>query len=407
MGSYINLTVGGYSIDWGKNDAFCDHGTLFAADDLTSVPYAYVEDDGSPITALGEAACRPLSMVVNRLELLGYTVSAATRSLSSVIHDVNSSDSLQPLALAAALQQLAVASLPEDSEVSTAAFHSRLAASICHVQTSSRHDTDSRSIDWEIADALGRVDPYAILRLLAVNPANSDMAVCWRFADVIEGGWVTRETIVDSLGQTPSFLVVTEGHLDSLIIEQSLRWLRPDVASFFRFIDMREGYPFTGTGNLYRFCQGLQKIQIENRLIIVYDNDTAGVAQFRRTRDLHLTPNFGIMTLPDHPSFRNFDTVGPSGEAKTNINGRAAAIECYLDLDWSSAASPRVRWGGYNTSTRTYQGVLIDKERYAKRFLKLKDRPQEYDVSKLEAIVDDLITVAISVAASPHRERAN
>ena len=317
--------------------------------------------------------------------------------------DVSSSDSLQPLSpLAAALQKLTVDGLPEDSEVSTTAFHSRIAASICDAQTYLRQDIYRRSIEWEIADVLGRVDPYAILRLLAVNPANSDLAVCWRFADVVEGGWVTRETIVDSLGQTPSFLVVTEGHLDSLIIEQSLRWLRRDVASFFRFIDMREGYPFSGTGNLYRFCQGLQKIQIENRLIVVYDNDAAGVAQFRRTRDLHLTPNFGIMTLPDHPSFQDFDTVGPSGEARANINVRAAAIECYLDLNWSSSASPRVRWGGYDTSVRTYQGVLIDKERYAKRFLNLQDRPQEYDVSKLEAIVDDLITVAISVAASSH-----
>ena len=163
---------------------------------------------------------------------------------------------------------------------------------------------------------------------------------------------------------------------------------------------MKEGYPFTGTGNLYRFCQGLKKIDIENQIIIVYDNDAAGIAQYNKTLSLDLPSNFAVMRLPDYPSFCTFDTIGPSGERQADINGRAASIECYLDLTWGMTAQPMVRWGGYHPEANTYQGVLIGKQRYAKRFLKLTRKPGDYDMSKLEKIDDELIKIAISVAES-------
>lgn len=54
MGSSIELTVGELSIDWGKNDAYCDHGILFEKGDLCRLPYRYVDDDGTDITVSAE-----------------------------------------------------------------------------------------------------------------------------------------------------------------------------------------------------------------------------------------------------------------------------------------------------------------------------------------------------------------
>ena len=45
------------------------------------------------------------------------------------------------------------------------------------------------------------------------------------------------------------------------------------LRDFFDFVDMTENYPFTGAGNLYRFCQGLARIRIQNRILVVLDND--------------------------------------------------------------------------------------------------------------------------------------
>jgi len=87
-----------------------------------------------------------------------------------------------------------------------------------------------------------------------------------------------ESNFLGSLNQHQKLLIVTEGSSDSKIIQKALSILKPEYADFFRFIDMEEGYPFSGTRNLYRFCQGLVSIGILNRVVVLYDNDAEGVS---------------------------------------------------------------------------------------------------------------------------------
>ena len=182
------------------------------------------------------------------------------------------------------------------------------------------------------------------------------------------------------------------------MIHHALGLLKPDVADFFYFVDMEEGYPFTGTGNLYRFCQGLVSIGIENNVVVVYDNDAEGLANYEKTSNLHLPKNMRILKLPDCESLREFNTIGPNGRWKADINGRAAAIECYLDLDWKQGQPPIVDWKNYKDSTKSYQGKLRHKDSYKRKFLDLRRREPEYDYSKIEAVLDSLISASVEIA---------
>ena len=65
------------------------------------------------------------------------------------------------------------------------------------------------------------------------------------------------------------------------------------------------------------------------------------------------------------PEFQQVVVDGPTGSSPANINGRAAAIECYLDF----GPSPRFRWSNYNHHIEAYQGELIDKDNYKRAFL--------------------------------------
>ena len=76
MGSIISLSVGQIDIDFGKNEYFQNHAHLFQPGDRSINEYDYVNDDGTPHIEVQEALRRPLSRVVPRLELLGYTLSA-------------------------------------------------------------------------------------------------------------------------------------------------------------------------------------------------------------------------------------------------------------------------------------------------------------------------------------------
>ena len=179
-----------------------------------------------------------------------------------------------------------------------------------------------------------RFHPWSTLRLLADNPTNLELPVTWDFGDAVAEGWVDRDKIVRDLSPDLRFLIVTEGSSDAKILAHALRMLRPEIADFFSFVDMQEGYPFSGTGNLHRFCQGLMSIGILNRVLIIYDNDAEESARYVSTRRLRMPPNMRVMKLPDLPAFECFETIGPSGVSMDDINGRAAAIECYLDLSW-------------------------------------------------------------------------
>lgn len=88
---------------------------------------------------------------------------------------------------------------------------------------------------------------------------------------------------------------------------------------------MKENYPFTGTGNLYNFCMGLCRIKIENNVMVIFDNDTAGMEKYNQASCLIKPHSFLITKLPDHPAFSSIQTIGPQGYALDDINGKAVA----------------------------------------------------------------------------------
>jgi len=69
-------------------------------------------------------------------------------------------------------------------------------------------------------------------------------------------------------------------------------------------------------------------------------------------------------------------------------NGRAAAIECYLDV----GASPTVRWTSYSRELDIYQGELVGKTDFMRRFYEIGAVDGSYDLSKISAVVNMLIS---------------
>lgn len=85
MGSMIHLYVGNLAVDWGKNRGFTDHSPFFQTTDVTTVPYYYAADGSDYVDDKGqtqwktnivlkEGLSKPLSLVKDRIELLGHTI---------------------------------------------------------------------------------------------------------------------------------------------------------------------------------------------------------------------------------------------------------------------------------------------------------------------------------------------
>ena len=413
MGSMIHLAVGRLEVDWGKNSGFGDHHALFQPTDLTLVPYYYVKEGGNTyVDQFGEeryelfvknkeGMSRPLGQVVDRIGLLGHTLKHCEREFKE-LSEFNHFDAQRFTfeELKQALVTIDVNRVSADYGEMGEDF-----GKFFRRQIFDRLGLDTIAKDPHYArdyanEGMENLSAYSILRLLALNPKSHDLPVTWQFADVEEEGWADRGQFVRPLDQVNRFLIVTEGSSDAKIIRHAFKLLKPHVSDFFDFVDMEEGYPFSGTGNMFRFLQGLISISILNNVIFLYDNDAEGTASYERSCALNVPPNMLILKLPDSPDFVQFDTLGPGGRHYADINRCAATIECYLDL----GEQPLVRWTSFNNRSDTYQGELVNKTAYVRTFLDQRERVQGYDYTRIETVLNMIIAKCVKMREAASAE---
>lgn len=394
-----------------------DHGALYQEPDRKRLRSVESMDDREDASAWEMAFTRPLRSVVPRVEMLGFRLDAVRQAYEAATRQWRQDRLILADALEATGGQVAepmsfdeymafvrahpIGSLSDEAimdfdETSKQRIRGRFDAS----EEVGRIPGDLEGMDWAYSEKsyfgalIGFLHPYAILRLLAECPGNLGLPVDWQYGPLVENGWATVDEFSPCARRKETFLIATEGSSDVHILNHAIKLLRPDVADFFRFIDVSERHPFSGTGSLVRFAEGLAKIDVQNKIVFLFDNDAEGVEAFKEVCRFKLPPNMSTLVLPELDEFRQFLAKGPDGIRSSDINGRAAAIECYLDLNLPQYGPASVVWTNYKKDSGAYHGALEYKESYAKAFL---DQTEEtihyghYDVSKIERVLDALI----------------
>jgi hypothetical protein len=391
----VPLCVGSLPIDWVRQSGIEDHRPLFQSGDLVTLPYFrwdrsphYKDDEGRDrakgVWSHQQGFKKPLAHVVERLDLLGWTLACCEiESLASL----STPDTKKAKADFDKLKGALCVANPNDIAVSDGGdplidVFKPLGLHTILPQGTSVHSRSYGRIE--------NISTATALHLLALNPHFRAQPVLWRVA--YDENWQEGQEH-NPLDADDRFLIITEGTSDAAIIKHALNLLRGHIADFFTFVDM-ERYPFPGAGNLRNFFKGLNSISISNNLIILFDNDTEGAYQYKIClEERNLLQNIRILKLPDSKFFSQFPTVGPFGSQRADINGSAAAIECYLDV----GASAEVRWTAYNNNMNQYQGELIKKQHYSRQFLDQKNRVNDYDYSRIESVVDMIISECVKM----------
>ncbi|HTM98884.1 MAG TPA: HEPN/Toprim-associated domain-containing protein [Pedobacter sp.] len=400
MGTMIQLSLGNMQIDWGKNGGYTDHSALFQNSDLAEVPSYYAgeetEDhvnfpDGfKTIIEYHLGLSKPLWQVADRLRLLGYTTKYCEAEFKYFedFYAFSDEDEKQKASfeqLKNALETMDTSMLSLDT--SGHDMHNKAFKIELYKKMGLNHYVDNPEMLENIGNEDDFISCYSLLQLLSRNNSAKNLPVIWDFADHEHAGWAARKDYVKEPDQSKKFLFVTEGSSDSLILKHGLSLLKPHIADLFDFVDMQEGYPFSGTGNLVNFVKGLISIKVQNNVLILFDNDAEGVASYNKCKGMNVPNNMKILKLPDMQEFERFPTIGTTGEHIANINGSGAAIECYLDLK----ADGLVRWNNYNHLLKTYQGELIEKDIYKKKFLSQKVLMESYNYTKLICVINMMI----------------
>ena len=426
LGTEITLDISGVSVTYAKNHCGMDHGSLFQEQDRKpiksdQIDYDYYKREEKDPTAAEMAFERPLKDVVPRLELLGFNLERVRREYERIeeswreerqwFSDEDSEPLPDPMSFSefrrfvtehplASLDDTFVSHSDADNEkrIRGRFADQALASRIPNYEPYDIQAYSERSYFGELVNVL---HPYSVMRLLADGSGNDNAGVVWQYGPLVDAGWATEGEFVSGAKRRETFLIATEGSSDVHILKHALELLHPGIADFFRFIDVKESHPFSGTGNLVKFAAGLAKIDVHNQIVFLFDNDAEGLEAYQRLSVLTLPPNMRVVMLPELVAFRIFPSQGPEGLQESNINRRAAAIECYLDLDVAESPPAKVRWTNYKKALGVYQGALENKGSYVNAFLKQTSKmiaEGAYDVRKIEAVLDMILSECTAMA---------
>jgi hypothetical protein len=425
MGTEIDLKIEGITLDWSKNSMGSDHGFLFQKNDRyrirsDQIDYEYVMQHPEEDVSVSETAfARSLSRILPRLNLVGHTIDAAREEYETIVtetleiaEDDNAGCERNPLMsfdeFCAFVCRQPISSLDDTAVDYQLANRDELAKgrfASDEAEISRIPESDGSDLYWSERTYFGKraciLSPYSMLQVFGRHEGNAGASVTWHFGSLIDSGWENEKAFWADARRDQTMLIATEGTSDSQILAHALALLRPDIADFFRFVDLEEPHPFWGAGNLVKFAEGLVRIDVHNKVIFLLDNDGEGRDAYRRLQRITLPPNMRAMLLPDCEAFRQFPARGPDGVSVCDINGRAAAIECYLDLSHPAA---EVQWTNYKKEIDDWHGALLNKTQYADHFMRQTTASIQrsgYDMSKidevLKALVKETETLAVDV----------
>jgi len=166
-------------------------------------------------------------------------------------------------------------------------------------------------------------------------------------------------------------IILTEGKSDTLVLSESLNLLYPHLADYFTFMDFDGAKVGGGAGSLANMVKSFSGAGIINKVVAVFDNDTAAHSALKGLKNAKISNNIKIFTLPDIDILRDYPTIGPSGMVNMNVNGLADSIEPYLGRECllnSEGEYYPIQWTGLDAGLQKYQGEITEKDRVQKKF---------------------------------------
>ena len=222
-------------------------------------------------------------------------------------------------------------------------------------------------------------DSRTVLRAMC-EVLDGDTTVVMDLTDLVLGGWYdTDDDLLEEADYlvsadyqtTQRIIVLTEGGSDKRAFESALALLYPHLHEYFAFMDFDTLNVPGGASFLVSFVKAFAAAGVINRVVAIFDNDTAAAAALRSLDRPNLPPNVAIMQLPVLDELKTYPTLGPTGTALADVNGLAASIELYFGQDVlkrpDGSLTP-VQWKGFDKSLGQYQGEIIDKQAVQGRF---------------------------------------
>jgi hypothetical protein len=205
-------------------------------------------------------------------------------------------------------------------------------------------------------------------------------------SSLVDGGWCDEndricDEALDDLAEShiknERIILLTEGSSDISIIKRSMQILYPSVFDYYSFMDFNTSNASGSASSLVSYVKAFIGSGLRNKIIAIFDNDTAAQEAMRILRKIDVPSNILICSYPNLETAKNYPTLGPYGVIPTDINGLACSIELYLGIDVlrdEKGDLIPVQWKGYSQSLNKYQGEILNKELILQKYFKLLDK---------------------------------
>ncbi|HEV2890462.1 MAG TPA: hypothetical protein VGX28_08805 [Frankiaceae bacterium] len=246
------------------------------------------------------------------------------------------------------------------------------------------------------------------LRLM-LDAAPDDMPVSLDLSDVVARGYVsaTPDLCARAFSEHHGaaayapLIVLTEGRSDAAILMLGIDVLSPHLRGYIRFLDY-ERKPEGSTSALVRVVRAFAAAGVSNRVLALFDNDTAAAEALTTLGVDALPPNYRVVQLPHLQLAEQYPTLGPTGPVVMDINGLAVSIELFFGADILRGSGPDltpVQWTGWSAKIGRYQGEILHKSSLQEAFRERARRtlasggPDEADDwSGMRLVIDTLRT---------------
>jgi hypothetical protein len=422
MGSYAECWLSKFYVGSTKNDIdraimrlFCASDKKIITSNKTNIPnqlsrwveYLEEEDDINVVFY----SC-PARIIKARLELLGYSLTNAKKAyfryLDGEISRYEESAESGKKYFEHTLKILNSMSLDEWLSTLKEIYDKGL------THRGYREKNDGSLISYMLSSdwyGFPGIDQNVALRLvLEILPENENFV--YDVTDLILSGYFDLETdLVEYASNISSQdyynngkrIILTEGKSDTLVLSESLKLLYPHLSDYFTFMDFDGAKVGGGAGSLANMVKSFSGAGIINKVIAVFDNDTAAHAALKGIQNAKISKNIKIYTLPDVEILKDYPTIGPSGMVNMNVNGLAGSIETYLGrsnlIDTNENFYP-IQWTGLDFSSQKYQGEITEKDRVQKKFKEQLNACKEdgslidnYDWSGIKAIFEGIFNL--------------
>jgi len=347
-------------------------------------PSAVLEpDEAAEAIVVHEYSARGAD-VVERLEALGCNLEHAMRWLDDVLshehkqnlehsHDLQL-EAIRPSIIASLrrtegysanhwLKDVEQLGLPNDSDVYA--------------------DSQERTRSWLFSLLDYWDERYALRLILAALPearVTLDITDLVSIEEVVDPEGLC-ESAMESLRIVGSIyaptVVLTEGRTDASILSESLQILHPHLTDVIKFMDF-ERRPEGGAGPLVGLVRAFAAAGISNRVVAIFDNDSAAAEALTSLDIRALPPNIRVRQYPSIELGRSYPTLGPPRSAteeveivQAEVNGVAGSIELYLGTDvlcTTDGSLTPIQWRNYSVKLRRYHGEIASKGRLQEKF---------------------------------------